>query len=51
MTKKEHKYWCGAWLRTAASRVEEKDWLGASNAYLSAAHHAAVLAALKQAKA
>jgi hypothetical protein len=50
VTKKEHKYWRDWWLKDAADRVKNKDWLGASDAYGAAAHHDAVLDAIKSHK-
>ncbi len=47
MTLKEHIYWKQCWLRHAAKAVKRRDYAEAADAYCSAAHHEAVVKAVK----
>jgi len=48
MTLKEHRKWKRWFLKQAALYVKRRDWLLASEHYGAAAHHAAVLDAVKR---
>jgi hypothetical protein len=50
MELKSHQTYLRDALKVAAECVRDKDWLEASQYYAYAAHHAAVIAALKAAK-